>query len=62
MLVTTEKDWVRLPDDDGSDAAELKHRSRPFAVAIEFDDAAAVKALLAAAVAKMKARSDGRGG
>ncbi len=36
MLVTTEKDWVRLPDGDGSDAAELKHRSRPFAIAIEF--------------------------
>ena len=62
MLVTTEKDWVRLPDDDGSDAAELKHRSRPFAIAIEFDDVAAVKALLAAAMAKVKARSDGRGG
>jgi tetraacyldisaccharide 4'-kinase len=62
MLVTTEKDWVRLPDDDGSDAAELKHRSRPFAVAIEFDDVAAVKTLLATAMAKVKARSEGRGG
>jgi tetraacyldisaccharide 4'-kinase len=59
MLVTTEKDWVRLPDDDGSDAAELKHRSRPFAIALEFDDVAAAKALLAAAMAK--ARSDGGG-
>src|SRR5262245_58768314 len=57
MLVTTEKDWVRLPDDDGSDAAELKHRSRPFAVAIEFDDVAAVKALLAAAMAKGRGRA-----
>jgi tetraacyldisaccharide 4'-kinase len=46
MLVTTEKDWVRLPADDGSDAAELKHRSRPFAIAVEFDDAARVKDLL----------------
>ncbi|MGE3530026.1 MAG: tetraacyldisaccharide 4'-kinase [Methyloceanibacter sp.] len=52
MLVTTEKDWVRLPDDDGSDAAELKHRSRPFAITIEFDDAAAVKELLEAALRK----------
>ena len=54
MLVTTEKDWVRLPDDDGSDAAELKHRSRPFAIAVEFDDVAAVKTLLAAAMAKAR--------
>jgi len=46
MLVTTEKDWVRLPDDDGSDAAELKHRSRPFAIAIKFADAGAVKELV----------------
>lgn len=52
MLVTTEKDWVRLPDDDGSDAAELKHRSRPFAIAVAFDDVAAVKELLAGAMAK----------
>jgi tetraacyldisaccharide 4'-kinase len=55
MLVTTEKDWVRLPADDGSDAAELKHRSRPFAIAVEFEDAAAVKKLLSAAIAKTKA-------
>jgi len=55
MLVTTEKDWVRLPADDGSDAAELKHRSRPFAIAVEFEDAAAVKNLLSAAIAKAKA-------
>jgi tetraacyldisaccharide 4'-kinase len=55
MLVTTEKDWVRLPDDDGSDAAELKHHSRPFAIDIEFEDVAKVKALLASALAKAKA-------
>jgi tetraacyldisaccharide 4'-kinase len=55
MLVTTEKDWVRLPNDDGSDAAELKHRSRPFTIAIEFDDVAAVKALLSAALAQERA-------
>lgn len=46
MLVTTEKDWVRLPADDGSDAAELKHRSRPFLIAVEFEDPSAVKTLL----------------
>ena len=31
MLVTTEKDWVRLPDDDGTECSELKFRSRPLA-------------------------------
>jgi tetraacyldisaccharide 4'-kinase len=55
MLVTTEKDWVRLPDGDGSDAAELKHRSRPFAIAVEFEDVGAVKALLSAAMAQSRA-------
>jgi tetraacyldisaccharide 4'-kinase len=54
MLVTTEKDWVRLPDDDGSDAAELRHRSRPFAISVKFDDVAAVRELLSDA---MKVRS-----
>jgi len=52
MLVTTEKDWVRLPDDPDSAAGELKHRSRPFPIAVEFDDAAAMKELLAAVLAK----------
>jgi tetraacyldisaccharide 4'-kinase len=55
MLVTTEKDWVRLPEDDGSDAAELKHRSRPFAIDIEFDDAAKVKDFLSSALGKANA-------
>jgi tetraacyldisaccharide 4'-kinase len=55
MLVTTEKDWVRLPADDGSDAAELKHRSRPFAIDVEFEDVAKVKDLLSAALAKANA-------
>lgn len=55
MLVTTEKDWVRLPDDPDSAAGELKHRSRPFSIAVEFTDTAAVKDLLSAAVAKPKA-------
>lgn len=52
MLVTTEKDWVRLPDDPESAAGELKHRSRPFQVALEFEDAAAMKRLLSKAAAK----------
>ncbi len=60
MLVTTEKDWVRLPDGDGSDAAELKHRSRPFAIAIEFEDVAAVNELLSAAMAKTRSSLEKR--
>jgi tetraacyldisaccharide-1-P 4'-kinase len=38
MLVTTEKDWVRLPDDDGTALSELKFRSRPLQIRIEFPD------------------------
>jgi tetraacyldisaccharide 4'-kinase len=56
MLVTTEKDWVRLPADDGSDAAELRHRSRPFLIAVEFEDAAKVKDLLSSVLAKTQQR------
>jgi tetraacyldisaccharide 4'-kinase len=52
MLVTTEKDWVRLPDDDGTDAAELKHRSRPFPIAVMFDDEAALTQMITAAVGR----------
>jgi tetraacyldisaccharide 4'-kinase len=54
MLVTTEKDWVRLPDDDES-LAELKHRSRPFPIAIKFEDEARLKQLLTAALKKATA-------
>jgi tetraacyldisaccharide 4'-kinase len=50
MLVTTEKDWVRLPDEEDTARGELKHRSRPFLIAAEFADPAAVKALLAKAI------------
>jgi tetraacyldisaccharide 4'-kinase len=49
MLVTTEKDWVRLPDDDTA-VGELKHRSRPFPVVLKFADEAAIAALLAPAL------------
>jgi tetraacyldisaccharide 4'-kinase len=52
MLVTTEKDWVRLPDDPESAAGELKHSSRPFLIAVEFDDAAAIKQLLSGVMGK----------
>jgi tetraacyldisaccharide 4'-kinase len=52
MLVTTEKDWVRLPDEESTPQGELKFRSRPFPIAVEFDDSAAVKALLTAALSQ----------
>lgn len=38
MLITTEKDWVRLPDTDGK-RAELKFRSRPLPVRLEVKEA-----------------------
>jgi tetraacyldisaccharide 4'-kinase len=54
MLVTTGKDWVRLPDEEGTPQAELKFRSRPFPIAVQFDDAAAVKSLLQHAMARAR--------
>ena len=50
MLVTTAKDWVRLPDAEGSALGELKHRSRPLPIALKFDDEAAAVKLLATAL------------
>lgn len=52
MLVTTEKDYVRLAGDADSAVDELKHRSRPFLVAVEFEDKAAVKQLLADSITR----------
>jgi tetraacyldisaccharide 4'-kinase len=47
MLVTTQKDWVRLPDDDPESAVtELKNRSRPFPIVVTFEDADRLAALL----------------
>jgi tetraacyldisaccharide 4'-kinase len=54
MLVTTEKDFVRLPDEEDTALGELRHRCRPFPIAVEFEDAVAVKDLLAAAIAKAR--------
>jgi tetraacyldisaccharide 4'-kinase len=54
MLVTTEKDWVRLPEDDDEALAELKHSSRPFPIAVKFEDDAQLKKLLLAAVGRAK--------
>ena len=54
MLVTTEKDWVRLPEEDGSALGELRHRSRPFLVAIEFADPEAVKILVEGALQRRR--------
>ena len=51
MLVTTEKDWARLSDDDErSVITELKHRSRPFPILVTFEEEEKAKELLAAAV------------
>ena len=54
MLVTTEKDWARLADEDddedGSPLAELKKRSRPFPIVIAFENEEAVKSLLSEAI------------
>jgi tetraacyldisaccharide 4'-kinase len=60
MLVTTEKDFVRLADDDDSALGELRHRCRPFSVAVEFDDDDAVKALLASRLTR-QGRNGSRG-
>src|SRR5262245_53832992 len=46
MLVTTEKDWVRLPEDDGTALSELRFRSRPLLIAIEFGEGNRLKRLL----------------
>jgi tetraacyldisaccharide 4'-kinase len=51
MLVTTEKDFVRITDEEGTPLGELKFRCRPFPIAIEFEDEAAAKALLVKALA-----------
>ncbi len=50
MLVTTEKDYVRLEGEPDSAVAELKHRARPFAITVEFEDKAKVKEMLADAM------------
>ncbi len=50
MLVTTEKDWARLSDEDEESAvAELKQRSAPFPIVIKFEDEASLQELLSAA-------------
>jgi len=54
MLVTTEKDYVRLTDNPETALGELKHRCRPFPIAVEFEDAGAVKQLLAAAITRQR--------
>jgi tetraacyldisaccharide 4'-kinase len=54
MLVTTEKDWVRLPEDDGTALSELRFRSRPLLIAIEFGEGNRLKRLLIEAIEKRK--------
>lgn len=50
LLVTTEKDWVRLPDDD-SPTGRLKTEARPLPVTAQFEDSEALTALLRKAIA-----------
>ena len=54
MLVTTEKDWVRLPDDDGTELSELKFRSRPLLIDIEFAEGNRLKRLLVETIEKRR--------
>lgn len=54
MLITTEKDWVRLPEDEGTPQAELRFRSRPLPIAVEFADPEAVKTLVEGALKKAR--------
>ncbi|MGH6737373.1 MAG: tetraacyldisaccharide 4'-kinase [Methyloceanibacter sp.] len=54
MLVTTEKDWVRLPEDADEALAELKHHARPFPIKVTFADAAKVKALITDVISKTR--------
>jgi tetraacyldisaccharide 4'-kinase len=55
MLITTEKDWARLPDEDDTALGELKHRSRPFPIVVKFADEEAVTHLLVTAIPKVRA-------
>jgi tetraacyldisaccharide 4'-kinase len=55
MLVTTEKDWARLPDDDkATPQSELKFRSRPFPIALQFEDEATLNTRLTASMARSR--------
>ena len=54
MLVTTEKDWVRLPDDDGTELSELKFRSRPLLIDIEFAEGNRLTRLLVETIEKRR--------
>src|SRR4029077_9958681 len=44
------KDWVRLPEDDGTALSELRFRSRPLLIAIEFGEGNRGKRLLVGAI------------
>ncbi|MGH6864759.1 MAG: tetraacyldisaccharide 4'-kinase [Methyloceanibacter sp.] len=54
MLVTTAKDWARLPDERETPLGKLKHRARPFPIVLKFEDEAKVRELLAAATDKQQ--------
>lgn len=50
MLVTTEKDWVRLSDDRETPQGELRFRSRPLPIEIRIGDEAALGDLMTNAI------------
>lgn len=53
MLVTTEKDWVRLPQDDGP-LGELRHKSRPLAMKLVFEEPDRLQAIVAATLNRVR--------
>ena len=50
----TEKEWARLPEDDGTALSELRFRSRPLLIAIEFGEGNRLKRLLVEAIEKRR--------
>jgi tetraacyldisaccharide 4'-kinase len=54
MLVTTEKDWVRLPQDDGP-LGELRHKSRPLNMRLVLEKPELMQKLLGATLTRVRA-------
>jgi tetraacyldisaccharide 4'-kinase len=55
MLVTTEKDWARLPAERGTPQGELKFRSRPLPIRIDVQKEEQLKSLLQKALSRQPA-------
>lgn len=56
MLVTTEKDWVRLPQDDGP-LGELRHKSRPLNMRLVFDKPELMQKLVTATLTRVRTQT-----